>query len=59
MTLRSSNTTRNFMYSSRSARGTFCSNWPHAEREEYVLFEPLKHRATARGRPVRLPFYPA
>ena len=29
------------MYSSRSARGTFCSNWPHAEREEYVLLEPV------------------
>jgi hypothetical protein len=29
------------MYSFRSARGTLCSNWPHAEREEYVLLEPL------------------
>ena len=29
------------MYSSRSARGTLCSNWSHAEREEYVLLEPL------------------
>ena len=38
-----SNTTRNLMYSSRSARGTLCSNWPHAEREEYVLLVPLKH----------------
>ena len=26
------------MYSSRSARVTPCSDWPHAEREEYKAF---------------------
>ena len=30
------------MYPSRSARGTLCSNWPHAEREEYVLSVPFQ-----------------
>ena len=30
------------MYSSCSARGTLSSSWPHAEREENVLLEPLR-----------------